>query len=309
MRRHEQRVRAAAGLDEVQRVPGVPARQQHRGGARQQGRKVPEDEAADEAELTDDQMPVFRRELPAADDLFGRVAEGIGRMHDALGQRCRARRMEQHREVVRVHTGPLPRARRAGPGAAGAGDIAGAQGQHHRHLVFQLPAFGMLGLGAERDDGLGVRLAGQCRQLLCPEHRRQRRRDRTAVQAGEQRHRRLNAVTAEEEDDVSGADGMRSEPPGEGDRRALQPGVADVPVTGDERVLGRSQAGAGGELGPEITRPPVALGVVALGVRLESQDRHRPRYPNEPHYLSLPVTFSQAWPTGRRRPRRVRSPW
>ena len=190
-----------------------------------------------------------------------------------------------------------------------AGDVAGAQGEHDRHLTAQLPAFGMLGLGAERDDSLGVRLTGQRRQLLCPEHRRQRRRDRTPVPACEQCHRRLDAVTAEEEDDVSGADGMRGEPPGEGDRRALQPGVADVPVTGDERVLGRSQTGAGGELGPEITWPPVALGVVALGVRLESQDRRRPRYPNEPHYLSSPVTFSPAWPIGRRRPRRVRSPW
>src|SRR5208282_6150544 len=162
----------------------------------------------------------------------------------------------------------------------------------------------MLGLAAERDDGLGVRLAGQRRQLLCAEHRRQRRRDRAPVPAREQRHRRLDAVTAEEEDDVSWADGKRGELPGERDRRALQPGVADVPVTGDERGLGRSQTGAGGKLGPEITRLPVALGVVALSVRLESQDRRRPRYPNEPHYLSLPVTFSPAWPIGRRRPRR-----
>ena len=77
MRGPEQHVCATVGLDEAQRVLGVPARQQHRGGPGQLGRQVPEDEAADEAELTDDQMPVVRRELPAADDLLGRVAEGV----------------------------------------------------------------------------------------------------------------------------------------------------------------------------------------------------------------------------------------
>ena len=168
-------------------------------------------------------------------------------------------------------------------------DVAERDRNDELEGVEQLAAFVDLSRAAERQERLCAGLGSECPQLGRSEHRRQRSGDRAAMKAGEQRHGGLDRVAPEEKHDVTGVDAARTEPGRQSDRGLTQIAVADAVLPDMQRDRVRLGDGAAGEFAPQIARSPMALCVVALGVRLKAQGRHP----------SLLVSIVMQW--GRRR--------
>ena len=198
----------------------------------------------------------------------GRVAQRVGGVRDALGRRRRAGGVQHQRDLVRVarHARVIELARLV--------HVRGHDGQQRQAIARHLAALGDLLLATEGHDRPRARLLGQRRHLRLVEHRRQRGEHDAAVQAPEHRDRGLDRVAAEQDHDLPRPDARVRQPVRDGDRRAAQLCIRHRAVLedqGDARsVLARTRI----EVAPQITVLPVALRVVALGLRLELESRH-----------------------------------
>ena len=265
-------------LDQTQCLLGLPAAEQDPGGAVEQHREVAEDEATDEAELDDGQVDVLTGQPPARADALGRVAQGVARVGDALRRRRRPRRVQDQREVVGVTRGAVGRQVLRGEGV----DVLRQEREQQQAVARHLAAFRDLLVAAEAHDRGRLRLLDQSRHLGLVEHRRQRCEHHAAVQAPEHRDRRLDRVAAQQDHDLAGLDAALREAVGHPDRGAAELRVGDRAALEEQRdpvgVLLRARV----ELAPEVALSPVALRVVALGLRLEGQ--RRPGHFSSPPY-------------------------
>ena len=267
---HQQHVREAMLLDQAERLLGLPPAHEHARAAAQEDREVAEDQPADEPELGGHQAAVVAAESPAPADALGGVAQRVARVHDALGRRGRARGVHDHRHVVGAALGALV-------GRFGGDELVDGLG-HERDQPSderrRLLALGDLLLAAEADDRLRARLVGQRGELRDVEHRRQRREHDAAVQAAEQGHGSLDRVAAEQQHDVARLDGGGGQARRQPDGGAAQLVVRDPAVVEDQGDLVGRGVRPCGEIAPQVTGPPVALGVVPVGVWLEAQRGH-----------------------------------
>ena len=233
-------------LDQPQRLLGLPPAHQHAGAAAQQDGEVPEDQPADEPELGGDQAAVVLAQVPAPADALGGVAQGVARVHDALGFRGRAGGVHHHRDVV----GP---ALRALVGRAGRDQLVDRPAVQRDELLDErgrLGALGDLRRAPEADERPRPRLAGERGQLREVEHRRQRGEHHAAVQATEERDRGLDRVAAEQQDDVARSDRAGGQARREPDGGGAQLGVRDPPIVQDQRDLVRLGVRARREIAP-----------------------------------------------------------
>jgi hypothetical protein len=161
-------------------------------------------------------------------------------------------------------------------------DVIRAQGQNELHLGRQRLAFLDLGLAAEPDERASLGLRRQRGQLSDAEHRGQRRRHRTAVKTRQQADRGFDRVAPEQQDDITRGDAALGQAGRQRHRGTPKIAVADAARAHVQCRLPRVEFGAADELAPQVTAAPVALGVITLGVGLESQDRHpiSPRHSN-----------------------------
>ena len=265
MRRHRQDVRAAMLLDEPQGVLGAPPVDEHPRGAVEQRREVAEHEAADETELAHDEVHVVAGQLPALADAFGGIPQRVVRVRDALRGRRGPGGVEHHRQVVGMTWGVLVRWVVLGQAV----DELRLDREEQRNLIRHLAALGELLLSAEADQPLGPRLHDQRRQLRLVEHRRKRRDHHASVHATEHRHRGLDRVTPEEDDDVSRLDTALGEPERHAYSSPPKLIEREDAVVEDQRRLVRALLRATGEVAPQVSLTPVSLRVIAICLGLE----------------------------------------
>ena len=148
------------------------------------------------------------------------------------------------------------------------GRIARTIGTGRRHLA----ALGDLLSPPKLTIAAGARLLHERRQLALVEHGRQRGQDDPAVQAPEHGDGGLDRVAAQQHDDFAGVHAARREAVRDADRGAMELLVGHPAVVEDERDAcpGPRRARAANSFHRSPV-PPVALRVIALGLRLEGQ--------------------------------------
>ena len=179
-------------LDQPDRLDGVPAREQHARGARQNGRQIAEHEPADEAELGDHEQAVLVRRVPSGRAparsrsgscwSSGRSPFGVDVVPD--DSRTNA--------IASGSTGPRRRSRVSAPPPRSSTGISSAtDGHDDRHRVAGAAALLHRLLAAEPDQRPRRRIARmRIRSCSVAEQRRHERQHRTAVDARHQRDRR-----------------------------------------------------------------------------------------------------------------------
>ena len=249
---------------------GVPAAEQDAGRALQQHGQVAEDEPADEAELDDGEVDVLAGQAPARADALGRVAQRVARVRDALRRRRRARGVQDQRErrrrgAARASSGwSWPPRRRRPPAArsAAAGDRPPPRGTWRspsRRRRSRSPSRASArpappSASALNIGGSGASTTPRCRQ--------------PSIATAASIEWRPSRITTS-----PGSTPSSAEPVRDGDRGAAQLRVGHRAVVEHQGhavgVLVRARV----EVAPQVALPPVALRVVALGLRLERQRR------------------------------------